>query len=493
MTKLNFYYDESNHDRVLSQKALNQKNFGKEFTTAIIGFSDEDRSMLESKFYELKRLRKNPNDLDQELKGNSTFRNKSLEYGFHSLSKNNIAFLNKFLDLFTENIYVYVGSFNKMETIIHRILPSDSFVHGSDRNYLRYSIAKYLEDYFPEPLINELEAPSLRFVINLKNSIKNQLDKLKGLYKRDPEKYKHKFGQIIAYDEILSNLKSCIPNINIETKWDHTQPFYGFSKFLFDLNISDYTLTLDKGSNSKHAAENAGLKNVDEDDSENSIGIQLADLFVALISKFEFSLNKDLQSKIKSDIHTLNDINLKWFDLTQDQFNLYVKLNDILSKYNFSQFKLSTSMNSSGLRYLYTLINTIGSYKSFENYESVDKNKEVRLKLLRTEFSNRFQYDTRNYFNRISTYNSIYTTHVKVQRFELPNVLRYTLQDSQTNQRVKIMDEYGTDLTSSIIRNCNIPSYITELTIEGHPLTSHIMDTIEILDAPAFKIKPYLN
>lgn len=493
MTKLNFYYDESNHDRRLSTKTLNDPNFGKEFTTAIIGFSDEDKAILESKFYELKALRKNKSDLDQELKGNKTFKTKSLEYGFHSLTKNNITFVNDFIDLFTENIYVYIGSFNKMETIIHRILPSDIFTPGSDRNHLRYSIAKYLEDYFPKSLINELEKPSRRFVIHLKNSIESKLNELEALFKSNPEKYGHKISQIEAYTNIVDNLKSEVSTRTIETHWDHTQPFYGFNKFLSDLNISDYSLTLDKGSNSKTVAKKAGLKNVDEDDSENSIGIQIADLLVALISKLESALNNDLQLKIASNDHTFNNINLKWFDLNQDQFNLYVKLNDILSKFNFSQFKLSTSMNSSSLTYLYVLINTIGNYKSFENYKSINKNKDVRLNLLRNEFNNRYQDAIMDYFNAISTYGSIYTTTVKIQRFALTTRPSYTLHDIQTNQCVKIMNEDGKDVTSSLIRSYNLPQSITELTIEGNPLTSHIVDTIEILNYPAFKIKPYLK
>lgn len=380
-----------------------------------------------------------------------------------------------------------------METIIHRILPSNIFIPGSDRNFLRYSIAKYLEDYFPKSIINELGNPSRRFVRHLKNSIESKLDELKVLYTSNPEKYAHKIYQIEAYSHILSDLKYDVATLTIDTHWDHTQPFYGFNKFLSDLNISDYALTLDKGSDSKIAAKKAGLKNVDEDDSEDSIGIQIADLFVALISKLEYALNNDLQLKIASNDNTFNNINLKWFDLNQDQFNLYVKLNDILSKFNFSQFKLSTSMNSSSLTYLYILINTIGKYKSFENYEAINKNKDTRLNLLRTEFNNRYQDAKMAYINGISTYGSIYTTTVKVQRFVLTTVPSYTLHDIQTNQCVKIMNEDGTDLTSAIIRSCNLPQSITEITIEGNPLTSHIVDTIEILNSPAFKIKPYLK
>ena len=63
--------------------------------------------------------------------------------------------------------------------------------------------------------------------------------------------------------------------------WDYHIPFDGFSKFLQEKSISEYSLTLDREGDEKKtfkAAIDLGHLNVSEADSKEAFGIRMADM-----------------------------------------------------------------------------------------------------------------------------------------------------------------------------------------------------------------------
>ena len=282
----NFYYDESEHSREIGFETVTAKNFYDNFLAVIVGWQDRYESNLETKYlafenkYEYRKSK-------GELKSHS-IKNTQLKFGFASLSKDNIKFIDDFLSLFTKEVYFYFSSISKVEYIVDQLFENYHNSMFADMDAFKYTITKALVINRPKELIDCIyHAPD-----SMLQALKNFFEKKIEIDQKNPEL---KEIEIRAFQQILILLNDI--QVPRELKWDYHPPFEGFQLFLQEHSIKDYTLTIDhEGELQKtlHAAQEAGLKNVNELDSTEHFAIRMADMLAGLLTKLMKSICKDI-------------------------------------------------------------------------------------------------------------------------------------------------------------------------------------------------------
>lgn len=148
-----FYYDESQHSRLLNLRTITADEFYDGFVVAIVGWNVHREQDLAVKYSEFENKYLSPNA--KELK--STVLKKShFKYGFKSLSSNNARLISDFLDLFDEDIYVYCAFSSKAEWLIDKLFSQYQNNPWFNADSLKYSLAKLLVQYRPIEVVESL-------------------------------------------------------------------------------------------------------------------------------------------------------------------------------------------------------------------------------------------------------------------------------------------------------------------------------------------------
>ena len=362
----NFYYDESEHSREIGFETVTAKNFYDNFFAVIVGWQDRYESNLETKYlafenkYEYRKSK-------GELKSHS-IKNNQLKFGFASLSKNNIKFLDDFLSLFTKEVYFYFSSISKVEYIVDQLFENYHNSMFADMDAFKYTITKALVINRPKELIDCIyHSPD-----SMLQALKNFFEKKIELDQKNPEL---KEVEIRAFQQILILLNDI--QVPRELKWDYLPPFEGFQLFLKEHSIKDYTLTIDhEGELQKtlHAAQEAGLKNVNELDSTEHFAIRMADMLAGLITKMMKAICRDIHPADSNDLKK-TILPVEWFKLNSEQLKLYKKLYYIICELNVSWYKSYAGRYSDDLICLVALL---GFMNQFTNIEEIQKNIEMQ-------------------------------------------------------------------------------------------------------------------
>ncbi|WZE74050.1 DUF3800 domain-containing protein [Macrococcus sp. CCM 2573] len=383
-----FYYDESEHSRKINQKTIQAGNYSNNFIAVIIGYSNERKSDIEQEF-------NNFRDKYQSRLVNNEFKSTSikLKYGFASINKHNISFLNDFLDLIDEDILLYFSVLNKIEYITNQIFKKyeNSLLINMDN--LRYSISKLVSLYKPQ---NVIEA------------IYNDGDIVGELKRFFQERIKANNSNIILkerensmFNDLVVILDDCNKDFKID--WEYTISFDGFKKYIEENGIKKYQLILDKegykneDSKTLVAARKLNIKNVIEDDSKNHIGIQIADMLAGIISKFIKMLEGDLAYKNIKEATSKKLLPKEWFSINNNQLVLYKKLCKLITQLNNSWFKSYSGIYADNLVQFLSLLNYFDSYENYQDY------REIGLEM-HAEYYNTLALTTlENYFSTMSS------------------------------------------------------------------------------------------
>lgn len=395
--KYTFFYDESEHSRKINFKTITQDNYYDNFVTVIVGWKDENTKIksryeeFENKYSERKK--------DGEIKS-STINNSQLKYGFASLNKQNLTFMNDFLDIFDEDIYIYFSVTSKLEYIINQI-----FI-GYDNNYfvsveaVKYTIVKALIMYKP---IEVLEG--------IYNNTQELLNLLRKFFAERIEANKMnrmlKESETIAFKEVIQVLNKV--NTNFKIEWEYKIAFHGFNLFLNEMGIENYSLILDKEgdedteSETIIAAKKVNLKNITEQDSKEYYGIRFADMFAGIISKFLKKFHENLVYKSIEDGINKKILNEKWFDVSDEKLCLYKKLRYIISFMNDAWYKSFVGSYSDDLLIFIRFINYISDFSSSQEI------KETGIENLPEYFNSDVYQHLEVYFQRMDYKNNIST------------------------------------------------------------------------------------
>ena len=362
----NFYYDESEHSREIGFETVTAKNFYDNFLAVIVGWQDRYESNLETKYlafenkYEYRKSK-------GELKSHS-IKNNQLKFGFASLSKDNIQFLDDFLSLFTKEVYFYFSSISKVEYIVDQLFENYHNSMFADMDAFKYTITKALVINRPKELIDCIyHSPD-----SMLQALKIFFEKKIELDQKNPEL---KEAEIRAFKQILVLLNDI--QVPRELKWDYLPPFEGFQLFLKEHSIKDYTLTIDhEGELQKtlHAAQEAGLNNVKELDSTEHFAIRMADMLAGLITKLMKSLCQSLHSTDPDSV-TKTLLSSKWFKLNEEQLKLYKQLYHVICELNKSWYKSFCGIYSDDV---ISLVALLGFMNHFSSSEEIKKDIELQ-------------------------------------------------------------------------------------------------------------------
>lgn len=325
-----FYYDESEHSRSIGFKTVTAENFYDNFITIIVGWKAENESKIQERYYkfEQKYIDRHPNG---ELKSD-TIRNKQLRCGFASTTKGNITFIEDYFGLFSDDVFVYLSTFSKVEFIVNQLFKDYKNTFLLDMDMMRYSIIKALVIYKPRELVDAIYNDPQNIVEAMKSFFRDRI-------KRNKSNLSLKERENESFEQILLVLDTVKPINSVD--WDYTPPFVGFKRFLDENSISDYSLTIDReGEHQKTvlAAKEAFLNNVDDEESDKHFGIRMADMMAGILGKLMKSHCKAIHPA-NPDIVQKTVLSSEWFNVSESQLALYKKLHHIICELNNSWYK----------------------------------------------------------------------------------------------------------------------------------------------------------
>ena len=337
--RYNFYYDESEHSRSINLNTISADNFYDNFVTIIVGWKADIELKLQESYhkFEDKYIYRHP---DGELKS-KTIKPNQLLCGFSSMNNENVAFLSDYLDLFSNDVYVYIATFSKIEFIVNQLFKDYKSTLLFDMDMMKYSIIKALVIYKPQELVDAIYNNPQNIVAVMRNFFENKIEK---------------------------NKAKPIERID----WDYTHPFVGFRRFLDENSISEYSLTIDReGEHQKTvlAAREVGLINVDDEKSDKHFGIRMADMLAGLVGKLMKALCKAIHPT-NTEVVEKTILCDKWFDLTEDKLVLYKKLHHVICELNTSYYKSFAGIYADDLVCFNALLNFMNHFVNSNEIKS---------------------------------------------------------------------------------------------------------------------------
>ena len=356
-----FYYDESEHSRSISLRTITADNFYDNFITVIVGWKEELEKTIQERYreFEQKHLDRHP---DSELKSD-TIKGKQLTCGFASTSKDNISFIDDYLSLFSSDIYIYISTFSKIEYIVNQLFKNYKNSFLFDMDMMRYSVIKSLVIYKPQAVVDAIYNDPANIVSAMKAFFVDRIEK----NKINPAL---KSKESKSFEQILLLLDDIQPIDCVD--WDYSPPFVGFQRFLKEKSINNYSLTIDReGDNQKTviAAREVGLKNVNDEISDNHFGIRMADMLAGLLGKLMKALYKTIHPE-EPDVIQKTILSREWFDLTDAQLSLYKKLYYIVCELNNCWYKSFAGVYADDLVCVNTLLNFMNHFANVEEIKS---------------------------------------------------------------------------------------------------------------------------
>ncbi|MBR4053753.1 MAG: hypothetical protein IKK06_03005 [Clostridia bacterium] len=355
----NFYYDESEHSRSIGFKTVTAENFYDNFITVIVGWKAENEQRIQEQYceFEQKYIDRHPKG---ELKSD-TIQNKQLRCGFASTKKGNINFIEDYFGLFSDDVFVYLSTFSKVEYIVNQLFKDYKSSLMFDMDMMKYSIIKSLVIYKPRELVDAIYNDPQNIVSTLKDFFKDRI-------KKNKENSSLKQRETESFEQILLFLDDVQPIACVD--WDYTPPFVGFRCYLDENSIDDYSLTIDReGEHQKTvlAARKAGLNNVGDEESDHQFGIRMADMMAGTLGKLMKALCKAIHPS-SPDIVQKTVLSSDWFDVSESQLALYKKLHHIVCELNNSWYKSFAGVYADDLVCLNALLNFMNH---FENTEQI--------------------------------------------------------------------------------------------------------------------------
>lgn len=355
-----FYYDESEHSRKINYNTVSDSNYYDNFVSVIVGWSKEKEQVLFKKYQSFETKYAQRKDKDGELKS-KTLKKKQFEFGFASMTKPNVQFVDDFLSLFDGEIEFYYSIASKIEYLVLQLFSEYKSNFFFDADAMKYSITKSLVVYRPEKVVNCLF-----------NSPESFVDVLKDFFRERIECNKENIKLKVAESQAFSDILNYLENVSIVPKldWVYDMPFYGFQKYLEEEKITDYILTLDKegeeGQESKtlQTARLIGLQNTAEVDSLSCCGVRMADMMAGIMTKLLKSLCDSLRYHSLEEGVQKKVLVAKWFQMNEAQLGLYKKLYKIICEWDHARCKSYAGIYSDDLVTFIALLNYMNHFES---------------------------------------------------------------------------------------------------------------------------------
>ena len=359
-----FYYDESEHSRVINLSTVTGETYYDDFLAAIIGWRSNHETAFEQRYHAFEEKY-----ADRKKKGelkSGTIKPKQLVHGFASLNEANIKLVGDFFSIFDENSYIYLFCASKIEYVIIQIFKGYRNSVFFDMDAARYSIVKAIVTYRPTDVIESLYKSPAEFVTALKTFLTNRV-------RRNKENLELKAQENMTFEAVLYVLNNV--DVPQSLAWDYRSQFVGFENFLSSKGILNYSVLLDKegeaGVESKTliAAKDAGLKNCDESNSIDHFGIRIADMLLGIIGKLMKSLHCSLTPTQDRPRVVKTLLSKEWFRLSDEQLQLYKQLYHIVFEINNDWYKVYAGNYSDDLVSFLGLLDFMNHFNSAKDIE----------------------------------------------------------------------------------------------------------------------------
>lgn len=356
----NFYYDESEHSRIINLSTITGETYYDNFLVAIVGWDSDKEVEIKQKylaFEEKYAERKKKGELKSD-----TFKSNQFKYGFASFNKPNVEMLNDLLSIIDDDFFIYLFVASKIEYVIIQLFKDYTNSIFVDMDSVRYSIVKAILTYRPTEVINSIYAEPEEFVSSLIDFFTQRIELNKS-------NIALKEAENNAFENILMILQDVEPPTSIN--WDYHMSFEGFSSLLKSKRIADYNLTIDKEGNSKthDAAIEVGIVNCTEVDSKEHFGLRIADMLAGIVGKMMKSLYHSLRNESNNATVTKTLLDKSWFKVSEEQLYLYKKLHHILLEINNDWYKIYAGNYSDDLISLLALLDYMNHFKSADEIQ----------------------------------------------------------------------------------------------------------------------------
>ena len=356
----NFYYDESEHSRIINLSTITGETYYDNFLAAIVGWDSDNETEIKQKylaFEEKYAERKKKGELKSD-----TFKSNQFKYGFASFNKPNVEMLNDLLSIIDDDFFIYLFVASKIEYVIIQLFKDYTNSIFVDMDSVRYSIVKAILTYRPTEVINSIYAEPEEFVSSLIDFFTQRIELNKS-------NIALKEAENNAFENILMILQDVEPPTSIN--WDYHMSFVGFSSLLKSKRIADYSLTIDKEGNSKthDAAIEVGIVNCTEVDSKEHFGLRIADMLAGIVGKMMKSLYHSLRNESNNATVTKTLLDKSWFKVSEEQLCLYKKLHHILLEINNDWYKIYAGNYSDDLISLLVLLDYMNHFKSADEIQ----------------------------------------------------------------------------------------------------------------------------
>ena len=384
MYKYNFYYDESEHQRRITRatfETFKHEEYHGNFIATISGWQAVDEENIKTLYLEFENKYKERKKKG-ELKSDSI---KLGNGGFATLSRHNIPFIRDLLYMLdNEKIHFHFSVINKIEYLLNQML-----FYQTDDIYsvqaMKYSIVKAIVIYRPSDVIDSIFNDPSKVVFYLKEFFYNQIEK-------DKENYKLKHREIESYCEILVFLNDLKPVTNYN--WDYDIVFEGFLPILNAQKITDYSLGIDKEASTLEAARNMGIQYPYELDSKSHFGIRISDMISGLIGKFIRTLHNAVIDDNSIENIKKKVIDVSWFNLNDNQLELYKVLHHITIKDDGSWSGFYSGVYADDVILFKTFLKFVTQFKNSDEIRNV-------LQQLPEQFNSELIYNLRiHYFQQ---------------------------------------------------------------------------------------------
>ena len=362
MPTYNFYYDESEHSRKINYNTVHDNNYYDNFVSVIVGWPKEKEQAVLGKYQAFETKYAERKERNGELKS-KTLKKKQFNFGFASMTKPNVQFVDDFLALFDEEINLYFSIASKIEYLILQLFTEYKNNFFFDADAMKYSVTKALVMYRPEKVIDCIFNSPESFVDVLKEFLRERIE-------HNKKNIELKRQESQAFEAILCYLESIsvVPKLD----WTYYIPFDGFRKYLEEERIADYFLTIDKEgeecqeSKTLQAAHLMGLQNTTEVDSLSSCGIRMADMMAGIMTKLLKSLCDSLRYHSSQEGMQKKILPAEWFQMNEAQLGLYKKLYKIICEWDHAWYKAYAGIYSDDLVTFIALLNYMNHFESAE-------------------------------------------------------------------------------------------------------------------------------
>ena len=375
------FYDETFHDRKITEQKKNKGQMNIEniensdtFLTTNIIFLAHRYPKQAKKFLDFESKSKLLLHLDKkkEFKG-TTINKKNFKFGIASFNKNTIEIYKSFFEIFDDSFYIQISALSKFELVINSIfkemiVPMDV----NERNY-KYTLIKFLNSYKNKMLISIffVENSDTQTIVDEINSLLTEvLENIKGVERKTREEVALRRVQDILNRSIIASQSK------EKYQWDYDIAFQGLLLFLKELKIKPNLVTLyvDREELTEQSARKIPFHNVISANSNDYEGIRIADILCSflgrLIKSIEDEYNEDWDDpKTKSLLDERRILAKEWFELTQEQFSLYILVSDIFYNRKDIYWTIQTGLYWGKFGTAMSLIYYFREYHYFSDYK----------------------------------------------------------------------------------------------------------------------------